>query len=96
VDAPPLTLAQIARLPESFPDSVIIPPHVIEEGSKPWRLALVGKFLGHSVGLDKGHQGFHSLRTTQHDLEIFPMTNGFFIFLFTDAADCDRVLMDGP
>ena len=53
-------------------------------------------FFCHLVGLDKVHQGLRSLWNPQHDWEIFPMTNGFFIFLFTDAADCDRVLMDGP
>ena len=77
----------------SFSDPVIIPPNVIEEGSKPWMWALVVKFLGPSVRIDRVPRNLAPIWNTQHEWEIFPMGNNFFIFGFTSGDDRDRVFL---
>ena len=76
----------------SFSDPVIIPLNVIEEGSKPWMWALVGKFLVPSVRIDRVPHSLAPIWNTQHEWEIFPIGNDF-IFGFTSGDDRDRVLL---
>ena len=86
----------IACLQCFYPNLVHIPKTLLDEGSRPWKQSLMGKFLGRPLSVDKVFKGLSALWQTQGEWEIFPMSYGFFIFHFTRAADINRVLHDGP
>ena len=48
------------------------------------------------AALDRAQQCMSSFWALQHDWEIFPMSNGIFIFRFSTDDDRDHVLLAGP
>ena len=75
---------------------VVIPKAVVDEGCQPWRLSLVGKFLGRASSLEKVHHGLSEMWRLQTHWEFSPMAYGYFIFRFTSQSNLDTVLSDGP
>ena len=86
----------MAHLRRSYLNPIVILRAIVDEGCQPWKLSLVGKFLGRSISLDKVHLGLSVLWNLQSDWEIFLMAYGYFISHFTSPSDLDRVLFDGP
>ena len=96
-DFPPaLSEDDVACFRRSYPNLIIIPRTIVDYGCQPWKLSLVGKFLGRSISLDKVHLGLSALWNPQSDWEIFAMAYGYFIFRFTSPSDLDWILFDGP
>ena len=65
----------------------------MEEGCRMWQWVLVSKFLSRLVSLEKVQQNLTPRWTLQYECEIFPMTNGFFIFRFNSSDYRDKVLL---